>query len=373
MQIPYHGSTANPMIRYRVPEMPLKPLARISPSRFTSLQECQLREIWSAQKDEAPLLPEAPSLKIGLVIHKILEHAVQGMIRSEAEMSGLWELEISRIEEQMKNNPLEANLVPLFRHVRNYEVKKYSCFAAIKNYVCKKSCCKSKDKRHSVSELWVETADKKAGGRIDLVRQTQSGVQIIDFKSGRITDEVSGSIIKHEYQIQMKLYGAIYYAARKSWPVRLTLIGLNNVEMDVPFEAGECEQLLCTAKELLDNINQKLSHSSQENFAFPTPMNCRNCGFRPACRRYWSEKTDCYSWPLDVKGVPVFIQTSGNGFLRVDIDSGNGIARIRGLDPERFDFLTADCQEVCFCNLRMDPAPGFFIPTAFTQGYITKA
>lgn len=52
----------------------IHPLKRISPSRFISLRECALREVWTANRQPS-LLPTSPVAKLGTAIHKLLELA----------------------------------------------------------------------------------------------------------------------------------------------------------------------------------------------------------------------------------------------------------------------------------------------------------
>lgn len=351
-----------------IPEIPLKQLERISPSRFSPLQACQLREIWQSQREVSPLLPGNPSVKIGLIIHKMLELTYKGLIRNENDISAKWEQELSAIEQTMLTSSLEADLVPLSQSY-NYEVKKLRCFSLLKNIINGKHDIYSSGTSSIRSETWVETHDKKVGGKIDLIRETPTGIQIVDFKTGRIIDEFL-NIVKPNYQIQIKLYGAIYHEAYGSWPTRLTFVGLDRAEVDIELCQDEAMHLLNSAKSLLDSINEKILNNSPEYFASPTPINCNYCNFRPTCLKYWSHRNMDSAWPTDIRGKVINVATSSTGLLKVDIKQTDSIVKVRGLDPKKFHFINSDFREMCLCNLRIDPYPGFYVPTKNTTGYI---
>jgi len=58
---------------------PIKPLTRVSPSRYTAMKNCLLREVWTASGNE-PLLPASPLAELGTVIHQLLEAAGRGRL-----------------------------------------------------------------------------------------------------------------------------------------------------------------------------------------------------------------------------------------------------------------------------------------------------
>lgn len=350
-----------------IPDIPLKPLERISPSRFIALQGCQLREIWQSQKEVSSLLPGNTAAKIGIIIHRMIELTYMGFIRTDNDIVEKWEEEVCTVEQTMRTNLLEANLLPLSQS-RNYEVKKLRCFLLLQRLL-KETHNISSSKARAHSEVWLETADKKISGKVDLIRQTNTGVQLIDFKTGNIIDKFSNTV-KSEYQTQIKLYAALYHEVTGLWPDRLTLIGLDRVETDVEYSFGEAKCLLSAAKDLMASINRNISSNCQEFFAFPKPETCYYCNFRPACHKYWSHRTFDNAWPNDILGEVAKIQISLVGLLTAEINHNGNIVKVRGLDAEKYKFLNDSSQEVCLCNLKINPSPGFYIPTKYTVGYI---
>ena len=355
----------------RVVSIPLelKPLLRISPSRYSALQACALREIWAAGQQQ-PLLPNSPSARLGMIIHKLLQLAFSGKLIDENSMLNHWDEEERNQEQQMQINSLEKHLIPISNYSNNYKTKQSMTFNMIRPLIIT-------NQKHmyttlkSQTELWVQTVDAKVGGRIDLVRHNDEGVTICDYKSGEIIEsELTGDIIKKEYQNQLKIYAALYYLSNNIWPDRLLLIGLNQDEYEVPFVKEECLILVEKAKEYLNELNERiLSGKREDTFACPSPENCKFCQYRPACVRYWGSKQDQNGWPTDFEGTVVMKNFLGNGLLKVALKNDDVDIIIRGLSPERYPFLNDGFIEVMFCNLQKETVQGCFKETHLTTGY----
>ena len=65
----------------------IEALKTISPSRFTALQECALREVWAASQTPQ-LLPSSPSARLGSIIHRLLQEAGEGRLINLASAEG---------------------------------------------------------------------------------------------------------------------------------------------------------------------------------------------------------------------------------------------------------------------------------------------
>ena len=350
----------------------LKPLSRISPSKFTALGGCPLREIWPAN-NELRLLPLSPAAYLGTAVHKLIELATRGQIKDEEGMFAYWDESNRNIEKEMQSNHLEKHLVPLELSANNYEVKRNMVFNIVRalSKGNTKLGTQGSDNKKLESEIWVETEDGKVGGKIDLVKHTDAGIEILDYKTGSIIDAYSEcDDIKQEYKQQLKLYAALYFSSFGVWPVRIVLVGLDQHEYEIPFNKDECLNILNDAKRQLDELNGLIaSGASYEVFAKPSPQNCKYCLYRPACQQYWKERQDNDQWPADVQGMIKEKKMLGNGLWRVVLESGLKRLVIRGLAPDRYPFLNEDVKEVMFCNLGHDSAGGFFIERLLTTAY----
>ena len=334
------------------------------------MKQCQLKEIWGCS--QKPLLPSSPSGKLGTVVHRIIQFAYQNRISSKKEFENEWKSSVEKIQNQMLENPVEKHLVPLEISAFNFEVKKILAFNMISPLFGKFSHSGG-DRSKLSAEKWVQTPDGKAGGKIDLINDTPEGVEIIDFKTGALTDKDSPAGLKEEYIIQIKMYAALYHAQNSIWPVKLTLEGLNQESYSVDADPSECSRLLHDAKTLLYETNELIDAGlSPDDFAQPSPEACRFCQYRPSCSKYWKSRTDDKTWPADEKGNIKSKTVLGNGTFRLSIETSSREIAIRGLSRERNRFLNDDVQKVLFCNLGNDRLEGHYLERPLTTGYAIK-
>jgi len=340
----------------------------ISPSRFLSLKQCILKELWSAVR-QPRLLPRSPAAYLGIVIHKLFELAFHGKINDEASMSSFWNHEIRCIEDEMLKYTFEKNLVPLEMSAFKFEVKKILAYKMIRTFF-NYNRHKKNGKKKSGTEVWVQTADGKVGGRIDLIRETGDGIEIIDYKTGDLTNRFNNCIPKEEYQQQIKLYGALYHAVYNIWPVRFLLIGLNGSIFKIDVNKDECLCLLKEARRNLEDINELVDAGLKPaDFASPSAEVCKYCLYRPACNKYWVTRKDHEKWPVDVKGKVEAKKVLASGFLKIIIRTESREVSIRGLSTEKHTFLKEDIKGALFCDLGQDTADDFYIEKLLTTGY----
>jgi hypothetical protein len=102
----------------------VKLLAFVSPSRFTALEGCALKEVWGANK-APPLLPSAPVGHLGSTIHQLLQEAGRGRFTIEdgASIDRRWQELIEGAQRTMHRSWLERHFVPLELSVSDYEVR----------------------------------------------------------------------------------------------------------------------------------------------------------------------------------------------------------------------------------------------------------
>lgn len=353
------------MKRHTIPNFPLMPLQRISPSRFIAMKLCSLKGVWESSND--PLLPKNPAARLGSVIHKILELSTKGRIDIE-KFDEHWREQIVKAELEIAQIWQEEQFVPLSTSVINFDVK-----SAIYKNQAKGMLYKTVTRRQGSgrfkSEFWVKSPDGNIAGTIDLVRKNNDGIQILDYKTGLITSS-DGTVTK-EYQDQLKMYAALYFSQCGTWPNRLTIIGLNQVEVDIAFTHTECMDILNTAKQLLDSINNKIiAGCTPDSLANPTPESCRYCHFRPACFLYWLYRDNTKIWPTDLRGKIVRKQLLGNGLVRIIVNDSLGEMSVRGLSTVRHKFLNEDINQVMLCNLKREKSSNSFVQSQYTTGFI---
>ncbi len=353
--------------------MPVKSIEKVSPSKYEALKKCILREVWGANREIKALLPVSPSIKVGTVIHKVLETASDGKIKNHKDFMVTWDNEINRIERLMSKGYIEKHLVPLTKAVYNFQVKKQLCEEMVEKFYGS-NVMVSSGSENPHSEVAVESKDKKVFGKIDLINSNERGIQIIDYKTGMVYHEVSGiNEIKQEYQQQLKLYAALYYQTYDIWPTRLTIVTLDEKESDIEFKTIECEELLNEATKLLGEVNRRISTiKSEEELASPTVENCRYCVYRPACSAYWKRRDSSNDWPLDITGHLEQVNLLKNGTLRAVIKTVEEEISIRGLNLERNHFIldTPKGTAISFYNLERDSISSCYHEVLLSMCYI---
>lgn len=346
---------------------PLLPLKRSSPSQYLSLRKCQLREIYSSSGFS--LLPRSPMAHIGTAIHEMLELSVKGIIQSDEDFYNAWDNIINRIESKIYDNLLERHFVPLSLSVFNYEVKK----VLTHNFMVSNNSSfpGTSQGRGDSAESWVKTNDGKIVGRIDLTKTTREGIEIIDYKTGKILEE--NGQVKLEYLDQLKMYSALYYETNGVWPTKQSIIGLNMEKIEVDVDKKECSDLLNDAKRKLNETNEFIEAGfPAEEFAKPRPENCRWCLYRPGCNEYWKVLKTPGDWPLDIRGQLKEKKLLLNSTFRITLQSNKEDYVIRGLAPDRHNYLNGDIKEVLLCNLQKDKVSGSYIEDMLTTGYSIK-
>ena len=109
----------------RLESLVVKPFRRVSPSRYTAMQACLLREVWSASGNE-PLLPPSPLAELGSLIHRLLEAAGRGQLNGggNGKVDATWEELVSQSEKKMALSALRKHQIPLSRSIPDFEVRK---------------------------------------------------------------------------------------------------------------------------------------------------------------------------------------------------------------------------------------------------------
>lgn len=296
----------------------LEPIRRISPSRYTAMRSCLLREAWTAAGNEPPL-PPSPLAELGTIIHELLGAAGRGEFENGSgdKIQRMWLDLISQAEKRMELSAQRRHQVPLVRSIPDYEVRRLRACnraleisgVAVRGHVGRPR----QGPIHSGFEMWVESHDGRIGGYIDRATKTPEGIVLSDYKSGSVMlpGKCAGpGTVRRAYKEQLILYAALYQLKFGLWPVRLELVPLQGVPVAVSYDICEAQRLLTEADELLRNANHRIAEVESRRrgivvLASPCVENCRLCLFRPACQAYWHARTQGAQakWPADVKGM----------------------------------------------------------------------
>ena len=299
-------------------DLVLKPIRRVSPSRYTAMRSCLLREVWTAAGNE-PLLPPSPLAELGTLIHELLGAAGRGELEGggNGRVEQTWLDLVALAEKRMELSALRRHQVPLSRSIPDYEVRRLrACHRAteIAGAAVRGQAGRPRQgPEHTGFEVWVESRAGHIGGYIDRATMTPEGVVLSDFKSGAVLVSGKGAglgAVRRAHKEQLILYAALYQLKCGVWPVRLEVVPLQGAPITVPYDTGEAQHLLAGADTLLHEANRRIAeaengHRGIVELASPCVENCRLCLFRPACQAYWLVRTQGAQakWPADVKGT----------------------------------------------------------------------
>lgn len=353
----------------KVGKIIFRKINRISPSQFYSMKNCAYKSLLAEAFEKKPLLPVSPNAYFGTVLHKMLELISKGVIRNETDFNKIFDEQVKLQEEDLKQQGYDFFL-PLQKNVKDFGMKKILLKKHLRN-ISEKPIASSGIKFSS--EKWFESKDKLIAGKIDLVIEEEQEAEIIDFKTGAITQDVlddEGEIfsdIKEEYKEQLKLYAYLYFETNGRFPTQLSLVDLAKQKFIVPFSQSECTSIFEEAKKLLDVTNASITKGTF--VANPTEANCMYCLYRPACSFFLKQIETDYSFH-DISGSVKNVVKYQNGNLSVFLENGKIKITITSLPSERYNELDdSKGKHISFYNLRKEATDFVYSATKTTMIY----
>lgn len=315
-----------------------KQLERVSPSQYSSMKNCSYKSILARAFNRKTLLPISPNAYFGTVIHNVLERLNKFGTMDEPLFNSVFSDEIEAMEEKLKKEGYEF-LVPLQKNVQNFGMRKILLKKHIKSEL---GSSKPPGNCKPTSEQWISTNDNLVGGYVDLILDSNNYVELVDFKTGAITQDVlddSGEIfteIKAEYSDQLKLYAYCYFESRGRYPDKLTIVDLANKRIEVSFTHEECMNLYNEAIAMLKAINQGINN--QIFVPRISEDNCKYCLYRSACIYYNSyiENNTPFN---DLIGNLENVVKYQNGNISISIKNNSGAYIVTGIENEDYSKL----------------------------------
>ena len=352
-----------------VDKIELRKINRISPSQFNSMKNCAYKSLLAEAFDKKPLLPVSPNAYFGTVLHKMLELISKGAIRTEDDFNRLFDGQVKVVEESLQKQGYDF-FIPLQKNVKDFGMKKILLkkhLRAVPEQPTKPSGVKF------YSEKWFESKDKLIAGKIDLVIEAGQEAEIIDFKTGTITQDLlddSGEIfseVKEEYKEQLKLYAYLYFENTGRFPTALSLVDLAKQKFSVSFHQSECNSIFEEAKKLLNSTNASISTGTF--VANPTEANCKYCLYRPACSFFLKQIETDYSFN-DVSGSVRNVVKYQNGNVSVFLENGERKITVTNFQSEKYDELNeSKGKQIGIYNLRKEATEFVYSATKTTIIY----
>ncbi len=346
-----------------------KKIQRISPSQFFSMKNCAYKSLLAEAMNKEALLPVSANAYYGTVLHKMLELISKGAIRNEEDFNATFQEQIKLMEEKLVAVGYDF-FVPLQKRVKDFIMKKILLKDHLRNF-SERPPRASNIVFHS--EKWYESKDKLIGGKIDLVIEAGQEAEILDFKTGAITQDVLdddgevSSEVKKEYQEQLKLYAYLYFENTGKFPTQLSLVDLAKQKFTVDFSVNECNAVFEEAKLLLSSTNNCIEQGTFT--ANPTEANCKYCLYRPACSFYLKHiETD--NSCNDISGSVQNVVKFQNGNVSLYLKSGDKLFTVSNLPSEKFDELNnSRNKKIKVFNLKREAREFFYSAIKTTMIY----
>lgn len=338
----------------KIEEIVFKEIKRISPSQFYSMKNCAYKSLLAEAFDKNPLLPVSPNAYFGTVLHRMLELITKGSITNEDEFNVEFDRQVKIVERELQNKGF-GFLVPLKMKLKNYGLKKSQLKKHLRS---EPEQPMNKNNLKFYSEKWFESKDNLIGGKVDLIVENGNYVEIIDFKTGAVTQDYLDdegetiSDVKAECKEQLKLYAYLYFENTNNFPTNLSLVDLAKKKISVEFSEEECKTTFDEAKSLLGKTNRCVNENIFS--ANPTETNCKFCLYRPACV-FYKKKLDTVLSSNDVSGEIKKVKMFQNGNVSVFLQNGQLDLIIKNFSSEEYDELNNRIsRKISIYNLRKE-------------------
>ena len=187
------------------------------------------------------------------------------------------------------------------------------------------------------SEKWIVSEKSDIAGKVDLIlRTSQGGIRIVDFKTGAIYEE--DGRIKRAYALQMAAYALVVDDLEPAASVELELVGKTEA-WSSPFNR-ELRSMVDSAITCL-RVKLPLGCKVLEEQIAVLGEHCARCSSRPSCSAYGAElsrrtltsHSSRFTDSLDISGQVVDIRGEAGLITLLFEDASGARARIVGI-PE---------------------------------------
>lgn len=255
----------------------------LSPSTFSWISngcayQVLLQKVLSRMGNNSYLLPAHKNTILGTIIHKIYDLTSQGAITTSKEMMETWE---TLVEEQV------SMLTKTYPTLRNPRINDYDKRNKAIRYAI---LLLQRDNNHWEttppnirvnSEMKLSCEDIGLYGIADKVIIDSGNVDIVDYKSGCVTD--SSGNIKQEYNIQLHLYATMCEHLDMGNIRLLKLIDIDGATHIVEYNPELSNGLLNEVQDKISVLNNAIDTLDFQALVKQEEDRCSNCSCRHVC------------------------------------------------------------------------------------------
>ena len=293
------------------PEGPsFRPLQRTSAALHEVLRVCFLRAAFLTDDRFSEVRAVSTASILGRVSHRLLEEAAQGKFDSpsetdlEQEVAHEWDRLVKFEERAMRERLLDVPPVRI----------KWPGYALRRATACRTASYMARRRSHGFSgtasaplepavaqaEVWYEGYGGRLAGRVDLIRRTSTGIEMVDYKSGLVVDaeETEGGIgsVREPYERQMLIYAGLVHDNEGQWPIKATVESLVQGPHEIQVTPQRVQDVVDEALNLLASYNRQVAAEGVRGQ--PSNNACRWCDFKAICRDFLETAEDSWEMPV---------------------------------------------------------------------------
>jgi CRISPR/Cas system-associated exonuclease Cas4 (RecB family) len=276
---------------------------KFSPSELEIFQQCPQRFIWSLDPKKKRHLSNLPS-SLGKIAHKVLASAHKGGFEKqntenqEAFFNEIWKaVEIAEYESIQSEWPNTVVPEPI-RWPKYFAVKASTKYLVERALSSGEMWKKSEDNSNRVNsshesapwvERFLESEKLKLKGIPDLVKRSSTGLEIIDYKTGNVTDP-------EIFSMQMHIYLMLVCEISNQEVTRLVIRDFTLQEKEIPIDqlmVRKIEDAISNAEEFLIKQSAPAKVSLE---------NCRFCNFKDICNDFQNSNFQVTADPVFLEG-----------------------------------------------------------------------
>ncbi|MFN8658174.1 MAG: PD-(D/E)XK nuclease family protein [Candidatus Obscuribacterales bacterium] len=315
-----------------------------SPSTNELLRTCQLKAGLTRLREVDDFVLSHPKSWMGSIIHDILYEAARSS--TPIDVDKLWSEKVTQALVRARSHPLNQRFDQPERWPGYYLL-----LAGLRKFVSRIDAAGEKDRAKNVHrEEELLCFDNKLKGRPDFF----DAEQLVDYKTGIITDSDNEGQAKETYIRQLRIYAAIIFETKEYWVKTAALVPVSGSPVSVQIDHAECVTEAHKAVALLDDYNAAVAAGSV--VASPSEETCAYCPFQIICPSYWNAVDASWSDNVSTQTIqgtlirpPFAIRSTSDFSLSVHATSGTMppatyTVRIGGAQMKSAEPLIEDCE-----------------------------
>ena len=330
------------------------------PSTFTQLERCPLSTLGLLDGNVEDLLVSHPAAFVGVVLHHVRHEVLEGRWGEAGDPRSaaleIFATAIEELEAALRQDNLTVRLVPLRMSVGRRHWK--SNARDLERWSANVTTSGRNEAPHTLtlahgstlaapshpihivagSEQMLANVELRLAGRPDwFAHVDEQHIEVVDFKSGRVTD--AGGYLLEEHVVQLQLYALMLETAFPGFGVTPFVEHIER--MEVPWGDQERARLVKRLRGVTSALSARASFKA-EALARPG-VHCRTCRLRPKCLaylddapRWWPDKPrNPRPLPLDVWGQVLRVQINEQSVTVRLVDASGRHVRVDGIHRSR--------------------------------------